>query len=74
MHCYKIIIIIITIKLQKLKSPIRLFLSDSTFDYRILLIQLLREFCSPQRFENKQKLVKFHSLTSKLSTIKNHVM
>ena len=40
--------------------------SLNEWHYKVLLIQLLRE--------NKQKLVKSHSLTSKLSTIKNHDM
>ena len=81
MHCYKIIII--KIKLQKLKichlpnyfCLANLCFSLNEWHYRILLIQLLRVICPPQRIrENKQKLVKSHSLTSKLSTIKNHNM
>ena len=84
MHCYKIIIIK-KIKLQKLKFVIYLiffffFLANLCFfknkwHYRVLLIQLLRVLCPPQRIRKKEKeKVKSHSLRSKLSTIKNHTM
>ena len=51
--------------------------------YRVLLIQLLRVLFPLQRIRKKKKIVKSHSLTSKLvlkkkksklSTIKNHDM
>ena len=81
MNYYKIIII--KIKLQKLKFvtyPIIFCLTNLCFSlnklhYRVLLIQILRVLCPPQRIRKlKKKLVKSHSLKSKLSTIKNHAM
>ena len=79
MHCYKIIII--KIKLQNLKFvtyPIIFVWLTFAFlkirHYRVILIQLLRVFVNHKGLENKQKLVKSHSLTSKLSTIKNYAM
>ena len=76
MHCYKIIIIIIIIIIAKAKIshssnyfPLDNFcFSLNKWHYRVLLIQLLRILCPWQKI--KKKLVKSHSLTSKLSTIK----
>ena len=81
MHCYKIIITT-KVKLQKLKFVTHLIIfvwltfafSLNKWHYGVLLIQLLRVLCLSQRIKNKQKLVKSYSLTSKLSTIKNHDM
>ena len=79
MHCYKIIIII-KIQLQKLKyicHPFNYFCLTkfcfflNKWHYRILLIQLLKILYPPQRIKKKKKIVKYHSLTSKLITIDN---
>ena len=78
MHCYKIIIIIIIAKAKICHSSNYFPLANFCFTlnkwhYRVLLIQLLRILCPWQKIK-KKKIVKSHSLTSKLSTIKKKML
>ena len=80
MHCYKIVIIIkkiAKVKICHLSDYFRLVnlcFSLNKWHYRVFLIQLLRVLIHHKGLENKQKLVKSHSLTYKLNTIKNHAI